>query len=609
MRTKTWNNTTFTQIPDGGDVNWPLLTNFLVALADNAQTISAQKNAIRTATSSPVTVSAATDCVVITDLSSPGAVTVNLPAGANGQIFVIVDGAGDASSNNITINPNGADTISGAASLVINLSGGGYKLQYSSTGTDWKIIETIGTPGLTRTSADQGSNRLQNKDLDDASTKIVDTSDTTKKIAFDAGGTTATTTTIAAAQTANRTVTLPDATDTLMGKATTDAMTNKDFQGGTATDSSRITVPKDTTANLAALTRKQATILYDTTTDQLKADDGTNLVIVTSDSANLLQNLSIASSVGSNALTIELKDKDGNNPSIQSPVRIGFNNATLTTGTYSIVKLTSAASLVVDSGSTLGHRSGVDEVAYIYAINNAGTIEPAISSRLFDEGGLISTTAIGVSGTADSRTVMYSTTARSNVSFRLVGRIISNQTVAGTYGSAPTSTRPYNFSQVLSAMFTPWITYTPTVSASTSNPTIQSGVTTAYWRRVFDCMEIAYYYGQTSSAGLASGTGVYFWSIPTGFTINTTITPTPLTVASDAKQFNSVVGSAGAYSGIRSTSASGVVKIYNSTNLCLHLHEGGTSHQAFGSTDYGFGGSNTIQYSFRAMIPITEFAL
>lgn len=50
---------------------------------------------------------------------------------------------------------------------------------------------------------------------------------TPKKIEVVPGGSANTTTTLQGSQTANRTVTLPDATDTLVGKATTDTLTNK----------------------------------------------------------------------------------------------------------------------------------------------------------------------------------------------------------------------------------------------------------------------------------------------------------------------------------------------------------------------------------------------
>jgi hypothetical protein len=93
---------------------------------------------------------------------------------------------------------------------------------------------TSSSPVVTESHASQGTNRLQNKDLEDSTTAIVDASDTTKKIKFDAAGTTGTTTTITGSQTTNRTITLPDATDTLVGKATTDVLTNKTITGNTA---------------------------------------------------------------------------------------------------------------------------------------------------------------------------------------------------------------------------------------------------------------------------------------------------------------------------------------------------------------------------------------
>jgi len=56
-----------------------------------------------------------------------------------------------------------------------------------------------------------------------------------------------------------------------------EVVTNKDIDGTTASNTSRITMPKASTATLTALTRKQGTLLHDTTVNTLLLDDGANL--------------------------------------------------------------------------------------------------------------------------------------------------------------------------------------------------------------------------------------------------------------------------------------------------------------------------------------------
>lgn len=138
---KTWNGVTYSIPNTRSESGWEsTLSSYLQALADNAATTTFNKQAVRKATTTPVTVSASTDCTIIVDLTGPGASTVNLPAGADKQIFIIVDGKGDASTNNITIDANGSETIEGSLTKVIRLNRECLVLQYSSSAGDWKVI-------------------------------------------------------------------------------------------------------------------------------------------------------------------------------------------------------------------------------------------------------------------------------------------------------------------------------------------------------------------------------------------------------------------------------------------------------------------------------------
>ena len=89
------------------------------------------------------------------------------------------------------------------------------------------------------------------------------------------------------------------------------------------------------------------------------------------------------------------------------------------------------------------------------AINNAGTIELAAvnisGGNQLDETNLISTTAEGGSGAADSANVIYSTTARSNVAYRVIGFIDITEATAGTWATAPSTIQGVG-GQALAAM-------------------------------------------------------------------------------------------------------------------------------------------------------------
>lgn len=131
-----------------GESGWANLTAYLVALGESAATRSALLQAVRVATTSPVTVTA-TDFSIITNLTVAGAVAVDLPAGVTKQLIAIVDGKGDAQANNVTITGNGGQQINGAANHVLNVNRGGVLLQFD--GTQWRILAAFygSTPSFT----------------------------------------------------------------------------------------------------------------------------------------------------------------------------------------------------------------------------------------------------------------------------------------------------------------------------------------------------------------------------------------------------------------------------------------------------------------------------
>jgi hypothetical protein len=138
----------------------------------------------------------------------------------------------------------------------------------------------------------------------------------------------------------------------------------------------------------------------------------------------------ISASVAASAMTLTL-----------NPTTLDFRSATLGNGTVNTRTVSTAISLTISSGSTLGTVNGVASRIAVLAIDNAGTVELAAVNMAggvnLDETTLISTTAEGGAGAADSATVVYSQTARSNVPFRVVGYVESTQTTAGTWAAAP----------------------------------------------------------------------------------------------------------------------------------------------------------------------------
>lgn len=159
--------------------------------------------------------------------------------------------------------------------------------------------------------------------------------------------------------------------------------------------------------------------------------------------------LNVTASAG--ALTISLRDAAGSTPSATSPVIARFrNNAASGNSTTSILSVTSALSLVVSSGSTLGTSNATAFRLWVVLFNDAGTPRLGVINCAgagavvsLDERLLMSSTAEGGAGAADNAFTIYTGTAVSSGSFVIVGSIEWNASGVATAGTWTTTNLSY----------------------------------------------------------------------------------------------------------------------------------------------------------------------
>lgn len=158
-------------------------------------------------------------------------------------------------------------------------------------------------------------------------------------------------------------------------------------------------------------------------------------------------NVGLSASVAANALTINLTDASGNDPSSLSPVSLMFRSATAASGVSTSRLVTAATSLVISSGSTMGFANATAGRIWVVAFDDAGTVRlAAINCRsgvdIFRLGqiGIASSTAEGGAGAADNAHVFYTGTAVSSKAYVTLGYLewASGITTAGTWDATPT---------------------------------------------------------------------------------------------------------------------------------------------------------------------------
>ena len=182
-------------------------------------------------------------------------------------------------------------------------------------------------------------------------------------------------------------------------------------------------------------------------------------------SGDVLENFGLSVSTNSNVLTVTVTNGSGGVPSVLNPVLVGFRSPTIGSGLANVVSINSSLGMTVSSGSTLGHTGTVQDYIFVYLLYYNGAAEVAVSSTLYPEFALYSTTAEGGAGAADSRSVIYSTTARSNVPIRLVGRLTITEATAGAWVTLPSQIQASALGEVYTDSKV--LTTRPTVSRAT----------------------------------------------------------------------------------------------------------------------------------------------
>jgi hypothetical protein len=146
---------------------------------------------------------------------------------------------------------------------------------------------------------------------------------------------------------------------------------------------------------------------------------------------NELQNVSFAVSAASGALTIALKDANGNDPTSTTPIALSFRNASLTASpnTPTILEVTAATSIVLPSTSTCGFASATAGRLWICGWNDGGTFRLGVfkastASALFAlvENGVGSSLQI-TTGSTSAGQHYTSAAAVTSRAFRILGYV------------------------------------------------------------------------------------------------------------------------------------------------------------------------------------------
>lgn len=410
----------------------------------------------------------------------------------------------------------------------------------------------------------------------------------------------------------------------------TDTLTNKVYDGGTASATNKLLIPQDTLSNLTALVRDESAIYYDTDSQSLYLDDGVSLIQVGSGAGgggkNYLDNPDFK-----NNLNDWTQYYDGN---VGEPVDgTGASTANLTfsrTTTAADVLEGEASGELTIPVSTSGRGNGIRSdftidrqyqskqlsVSFFYDTSDFPSYGEgnwiACIYQVDGTPGLVQLSGPIPNASGDCQRLPVGEPAQ------FKGNFVSQATgtdyrilIHMADGLAPATVRtiqvddfkvaPVEFGQL--DVVSDFETAVSEIEASGTNPS--KGTTSddiMRYRRVGNVMELFWNYDQ--SAGGSGGTGDYLIKIPEDLTADTTFISTlnssTLNTVGQGKVFSTAGQSVGEVYVNGSTPNFLKIKFTTSTASTLEVEDWSQSNHPFSDAD--------LRVSITARIPIAEWA-
>lgn len=306
-------------------------------------------------------------------------------------------------------------------------------------------------------------------------------------------------------------VTLPT-TGTLSTLAGAEVITGKDHDGGTASNTSRLTVPKSDFVTLDGLTRKQGTLVYDTDNLSLLVDDGSTLQAVGSGAGSGEKNYITNPSA---AIAITGWVASGADVTVARTTSESEQPREFTTGTAIKILGTAATE---DTNDYVYYDFTLDDVDVskklkiqwsqkILGSYAAGTLAVVITTQA-DRTTALHTPVVTAIPAADG---VFTTSFDSSTTTTLSLVIRATGEVATAGGIAISDVVVGPGIQPQGAVVSEWVSYTPTGAWSTNT------TWTGRWRRVGQNMELDIKAATSGAPTTASFTAL----LPTGYTIDT----------------------------------------------------------------------------------------